>query len=241
MASQAVSFDSNWGEAVGKEQSAGRSRANNQTISILITDDHPVVRFGLANLLSAQPDFTVVDQAASCAELREKTEMLQPDILLIDLELGDVTGACALERLRELSPNSRIIVFTAYTDDQHVMASLEVGVDGYVVKDMSNERLCDAIRIVYNGGTYLDPTVASKVTRRLYANRQAPTREQLTARERAVLDFVAVGKRNREIAKVLFISESTVKFHIGSLMSKLGAKNRTEAVNIALAQKIIDP
>ncbi|MDH3279919.1 MAG: response regulator transcription factor [Gammaproteobacteria bacterium] len=221
----------------GKQSTAAVS-AKSQSISILIADDHPVVCLGLANLLATQPDFVVVGEARSCVETCAAVERLQPDLVLLDLELGDATGTSALRRVRKCNPDMRIIVFTAYTDDVHVVDAVKVGVQGYVVKGVSNERLCEAIRIVNAGGMYLDPSVASQVTERL-SHHNDSHKQRLTTREYAILKFVAVGQRNKDIADKLFISESTVKFHISSLMAKLGAANRTEAVNIAVTKKLL--
>ena len=221
----------------GKQSTAAVS-AKSQSISILIADDHPVVCLGLANLLATQPDFVVAGEARSCAETCAAVERLRPDLVLLDLELGDATGTSALRRVRKSNPDIRIIVFTAYTDDVHVVDAVKVGVQGYVVKGVSNERLCEAIRIVNAGGMYLDPSVASQVTERL-SHHYDSHKQRLTTREYAILKFVAVGQRNKDIAEKLFISESTVKFHISSLMAKLGAANRTEAVNIAVTKKLL--
>ncbi len=207
---------------------------------IMIADDHPVVRFGIASLLEGQADFDVVDQAASCEELCRKAKDVGADVVLLDLEMSDACGVEALRRLKEGNPNSRVLVFTAYDDDSHVLGAIELGADGYVVKGATQERLCEAIRTVRRGGMYLDPSVAWKVTAQLRnTSTRARQSSPLTKREWSVLRCLAAGKRNKEIANELYISERTVKFHIGSLMAKLGAGNRTEVVKIAVQKKLI--
>lgn len=207
---------------------------------VLIADDHPVVRFGLTNLLAGQPDFDVVDEAASCAELCQKANNTDVDVVLLDLEMNDACGVEAVQRLRQRNPNCCVVVFTAYDDDHHVLSAIELGVDGYVVKGANQDRLCEAIRTVKEGGMYLDPSVAWKVTAQLTGNKPRSAKSQsLTKREWSVLRCLAAGKRNKEIASDLFISERTVKFHISSLMTKLGATNRTEIVKNAAQRKLI--
>jgi DNA-binding NarL/FixJ family response regulator len=208
-------------------------------ISVLIVDDHPVLRFGVMNLLENEPDFDVIGTAGSCAEACRIVEDGRPDIVLLDLEMDDTHGADAPLRLREHGAD-KIIVFTAHKNDPWMLDAIQIGINGYIMKGAPNDRLCEAIRIVARGGMYLDPAVAPKITLLLSGRREQPrSPESLTERERDVLKCIAAGKRNREIAKKLFISERTVKFHASSVFAKLGATNRTEAVKIALERSLI--
>ena len=206
----------------------------------MVADDHPIVRFGVVSLLQESEEFYVVDQAVSCEELCRKSREVEADVVLLDLELGDACGVEALRRLREYNPDCRVLVFTAHDDDHHVLNAIELGVDGYLIKGATQERLCEAIRSVHRGNAYLDPSVTSQITARLRSDAPSTSKSSpLTRREWSVLRCLAAGRRNKEIAKELFISERTVKFHMASLMTKLGARNRTEVLKIAAHQKLV--
>ena len=209
-------------------------------ISILVVDDHPVLRFGVVHLLESEPDFNVIGSASNCSEACRLVDEHHPDIVLLDLEMDDTEGVDALTRLREHEP-AKVIVFTAHADDQHILEAIQIGINGYLMKGAPNNRLCEAIRIVARGAMYLDPAVAPKLNVLLASRQQSrqPASDKLTDRESVVLDRVAAGKRNKEIAKELFISERTVKFHVSSVFAKLGATNRTEAVRIAVTKNLI--
>ena len=208
-------------------------------ISILVADDHPVLRFGIAHLLESEADIDVIGTAGSCEEACRIAAERHPDIVLLDLEMDDTEGAEAPRKLRS-HDDCRIIVFTAHTDEPRILEVIRIGINGYLTKSATRSRLCEAIRIVAGGGMYLDPVVAPKITMLLAGHRQhAPPPETLTERERAVLKCIAAGRRNKQIARELFISERTVKFHASSVFAKLGASNRTEAVKIAVANDLI--
>jgi len=210
-------------------------------IRILVADDHPVVRYGLVGHLSAQPDFDVVGEAESSADCLEKLASLSPDVVLLDLEMGDASGVEALSRLRDTYPDMPTIVYTAHGSDWRVVEAIRVGVEGYLMKDAPIEKLFDAIRIVHRGGSYLDPMVTSKVMGAVGGkhHRQGAPLGTLTTRETSVLQMMAEGKRNRDISDALHISERTVKFHVSSMLGKLQVGNRTEAVVVAAEQGII--
>ena len=209
-------------------------------ISVLVVDDHPVLRYGVASLLKAEQDFDVVGSARNCAEACRLVDEQRPDIVLLDLEMDDTEGVDAVSRLRDHQP-AKVIIYTAHKDDQRILEAIRIGINGYVMKGAPNSRLCEAIRIVARGGMYLDADVAPKITALLSAHQQSqkPAPDSLTRRECEVLNCVAAGKRNKEIAKELFISERTVKFHASSVFAKLGASNRTEAVRIAVSKNLI--
>ena len=213
----------------------------NKEIQILVVDDHPVVRYGLVGHLSVQPDFNVVGEAGSSADCLEKLASLSPDVVLLDLEMGDASGVEALSRLRDTYPDMPTIVYTAHGSDWRVVEAIRVGVEGYLMKDAPIEKLFDAIRMVHRGGSYLDPMVTSKVMGAVGGkhHRQGAPLGTLSTRETTVLQMMAEGKRNKDISEALHISERTVKFHVSSMLGKLQASNRTEAVVVAAEQGII--
>jgi len=191
--------------------------------------------------LSAQPDFNVAGEAGSSADCLEKLASLSPDVVLLDLEMGDASGVEALSRLRDAYPDMPTIVYTAHGSDWRVVEAIRVGVEGYLMKDAPVEKLFDAVRLVHRGGSYLDPMVTSKVMGAVGGKHHrggAPLRT-LSTRETSVLQMMAEGKRNKDISEALHISERTVKFHVSSMLGKLQAGNRTEAVVVAAEQGII--
>jgi len=211
-------------------------------IRLLVADDHPVVRDGLTAIFGTQPDFTVVGEAATGLEAVQKFEALQPDVILLDLEMPEIDGVEALRRLRDADPNVRAIVFTAFDTDERILGAVQAGAKGYLLKGAPREELFNAIRVVHAGGVLLQPIVTSKLLHSISSHEeQAGTSlEPLTARELEVLRLMSQGLQNKEIAAALVISERTVKFHVSSILSKLGAGNRTEAVTIAVRQGLIE-
>jgi DNA-binding NarL/FixJ family response regulator len=208
------------------------------TIRILVADDHPVVRDGLVAILGTQPDFDVVGEAATGIEVVQQTEVLAPNVILLDLEMPDLDGVEALKQLQQTETNARAIVFTAFDTDERILEAVQAGAQGYLLKGAPRDELFNAIRVVHNGGSLLQPMVASKLLRQV--SRPTTETEALTPRELEVLKLVAQGLPNKEIAQALVISERTVKFHVSSIMGKLGAGNRTEAVSLATQQGLID-
>jgi DNA-binding NarL/FixJ family response regulator len=209
----------------------------NEPIRILLADDHPVVRDGLAAILSTQPDFLVVGAASDGLEVVQLTTQLHPDVLLLDLEMPHVDGVEALKRLRDIGVDVRTIVFTAFDTDERILSAVRAGAQGYLLKGAPREELFNAIRVVHAGGSLLQPIVTSKLLRQITQENQP---DALSPREHEVLSLMARGLQNKEIAAELFISERTVKFHVSSILGKLGAGNRTEAVTMALQQGLIE-
>ena len=228
-------------------------------IRILLADDHPIVREGLRAVLETQPDFEVIgttEQASSGDEALRLALELQPDILLLDLEMPIMDGVETIRQLhqqlrREPSKRDgihpRVIVFTAFDNDERIIAALEAGANGYLLKGAPREDIFNAIRVTMQGGSLLQPVVASKLLRHvgqqpvsssLSLQQNAPY-ETLTERELEVLGLLAQGMPNKEIAAHLTISERTAKFHVSSIMGKLGATNRTEAVSLAAQRGLV--
>ncbi len=209
-------------------------------IRILVADDHPVVRDGLVAMLSTQPDFRVVGQASTGSELITNIEIAQPDVVLLDLEMPELDGVEALTRVTAEHPGLKVLVFTTYDDDERMVAAVQAGAQGYLLKGSPRDEVFIAIRVISQGGSHLQPEAASKLMRHTNSEAQKLASIQLTARELEVLELLAKGMTNKEIAAGLVITVRTVKFHVSSIMRKLEAGNRTEAVLTAAERGIID-
>jgi DNA-binding NarL/FixJ family response regulator len=201
-------------------------------IRIAVADDHPVVREGLVAMLETEPDFQVVGTAATGAEAVALVARADPDVLLLDLELPELDGVGVLRRLTAEGARVRVIAFTVFDTDERIIGAVEAGAAGYLLKGAPRAELFAAVRTVAAGGSLLAAVASSAVLRRVRGQVPAagPT---LTPRERAVLEALARGLGNKQIAAQLGVSERTVKFHVSSLFAKLGAGNRTEAVTLA--------
>jgi DNA-binding NarL/FixJ family response regulator len=211
-------------------------------ITILLADDHPVVRDGLRAILETQPDFAVIGEAGDGAETVQQTRALRPDVLLLDLEMPKMDGVEALRHIREAAPDTRVLVFTAYDSDERILAAVQTGAQGYLLKGAPRDQVFDAIRVVHGGGSLLQPAVASKLLKQMQSgtDRAASRPGALTPREIEVLRWMAQGQANKQIAARLGISERTVKFHVSAIFRKLDVTNRTEAVTIAAQRGIIN-
>ncbi|MEG9434637.1 response regulator transcription factor [Edaphobacter sp. HDX4] len=201
-------------------------------IRILVVDDHHVVRQGLVALLNIMPEIQVIGQAADGAEAIRLYRELQPDVTLMDLQLPGLSGVEAIRRVRQDDPSARFIVLTTFDGDEDIYRALEAGARAYLLKGMTVEELTSTIRIVHAGKTRISPGIAEKLAERMGG-------QTLTAREHDVLERIAAGRSNKEIASDLQISEATVKTHINSLLGKLGVGDRTHAATLAIQRGII--
>lgn len=209
-------------------------------IRILVADDHPLMREGLATVLETQADFAVVGEAATGREAVAQAARLQPDVILLDLEMPELDGVAAIRQIRASDRDARVIVFTAFDTDERILGAVQAGARGYLLKGAPRQEVFNAIRVVHAGGSLLQPVVAAKLLRRVGAEGPEPPRpEPLTERELEVLRLLARGLPNKEIAQALTIGERTVKFHVSAILSKLGVTNRTEAVTTAVQQGLI--
>jgi len=199
-------------------------------IRVLLADDHPVVREGLRGMLAAEPDIDVVGEAGSGDEAVSLGGALRPDVILMDLRMPDGDGVSAITRIREEQPRARILVLTTYDTDADILRAVEAGATGYLLKDTQRAALVSAIRGAARGETVLAPLVAGRLVSRM----RTPPKEALSAREAEVLAQVARGLTNAEIGRVLYISEATVKTHLGRACAKLGVSGRTAAVTKAM-------
>jgi len=202
-------------------------------IKVLLVDDHPVVRQGLRTFLDLQEDITVVGEAADGQSGLDAAEELHPDVVLLDLRMPGSDGMEALHGLRDRGNPAKVLVITSFTEPAAVLPAVRAGAAGYVYKDIDPPALAAAIRSVHSGHVLLHPDVA----RLLAAGESAPS--QLTAREREVLAELARGRSNREIARILSLSEKTVKTHVSAILAKLRVQDRTQAALQALRSGLV--
>ena len=201
-------------------------------IRILICDDHPFLREGLAAVLDFKPDMKVVGQACNGIEVIELFRQHQPDVTLMDLRMPEMGGVEAIISICSEFPKARIIVLTTYDGDEDIYRGLRAGAKGYVLKDAEPDELMTAIRVVHDGQQYIPPAVGAKLAERMGI-------PELSDRELEVLRLMATGKSNLEISVALSIAEGTVKFHVKNILSKLAVGDRTQAMMVALKRGII--
>jgi DNA-binding NarL/FixJ family response regulator len=205
------------------------------SVRILVTDDHPVVRAGLSGMLSGEPDFEVVGEAQNGKEAVAFVGERKPDVVLMDLRMPEMDGVTAIQHIKSSYPDVHILVLTTYESDADILRAIETGATGYLLKDTPREELFGAIRMVAQGQSPLAPGVAARLMQRV----RNPEEEGLSTREIEVLELVAHGTSNKEIAKQLWVSETTVKSHMLHIFDKLSVTDRTAAVTEALKRGII--
>ncbi|PKN87146.1 MAG: DNA-binding response regulator [Chloroflexi bacterium HGW-Chloroflexi-8] len=217
----------------------------NKIIKILIVDDQELFREGLFTLLNIQNDFQVVGQAKNGEDALLQITMLDPDIILLDLRMPVMDGVECTKRINNQFPNVKVIVLTTFDEDELVFGALHAGAIGYLLKDVSPDKLFDAIRTAYRGDYYLPPNITAKVMSEFTKTPRIPKQEipeiidELSKREVEVLKMVAIGLSNKEIASKLVIAEGTVKNHLTSIFYKLGARDRMHAVLVGKKYGII--
>lgn len=209
-------------------------------IRVMLVDDHAVVRSGLAAFLMVYDDLILAGEAGDGQEAVERCKELQPDVVLMDLIMPEMDGATATQIIRKKWPHIQVVVLTSFKEDDLVQEALRAGAIGYLLKNASSDDLVRAIRQAAAGQPTLAPEAAQVLMNANQQQRQA-ARFDLTSREKEVLALMAKGLNNLEIADLLVVSRSTVKFHVSSLLAKLDASSRTEAVAIALQNRLIDP
>lgn len=211
-------------------------------ITVILVDDHAIVRDGLAAYLSTEDDIRVLGQAPNGAEGAKLAERLLPDVVLMDLIMPTVAGIDTLEavrRIRQLTPSTQIIILTSHTDDDYVLPAIKAGALSYLLKDVSADDLADAIRRAAQGEAMIHPRVAARLVDEVQRGPRPNPAADLTDRELEVLRLIASGMSNREIADELIIGEKTVKTHVSNILSKLHLQDRTQAAIFALKQRIV--
>jgi len=208
-----------------------------QSIGVLIVDDHMMVRYGIKALLSLSPDIAVVGEAADGEEAFARCSEQPPDVILMDIAMPNMDGPTATARIRAAFPQVQVIALTSFADEELVPRAIQAGAIGYLLKDVQADQLAAAIRAAYHGRATFAPTAAHALAQ--LATAPPAPRPDLTKREREVLALLVTGQTNSAIAAQLQISRSTVHLHISNILAKLGASNRTEAAMLAVQRKLV--
>ncbi|HEY4620301.1 MAG TPA: response regulator transcription factor [Gaiellaceae bacterium] len=212
-----------------------------ETISVLIVDDHPVVRRGLRTFLELHEDVRVVAEASNGIDGVSLAEELEPDVVLMDLVLPDLDGIEATRRIRSVSPSTSVIVLTSFADDDKVFPAIKAGAVAYLLKDAEPQQLVEAIRLASRGEPLLHPKIAARLMQEVAGGGERDAVEDLTARELQVLRLLAQGLTNKLIAEELVVSEKTVKTHVSNILAKLHLSHRTQAALYAVRHGLAEP
>jgi len=212
---------------------------SDRQIRIFLLDDHEIVRRGLRDLFEAAGDFVVVGESGSAVEAQSRIPALRPDVAVLDGRLPDGSGVDVCRNVRSVDPSIRALILTSYDDDEALFAAIMAGASGYVLKQIAGTALVDAVRRVAAGQSLLDPAVTHRVLERLRAgpDKEPDELSELTAQERKILELIAEGLTNRQIAERIFLAEKTVKNYVSSILMKLGLERRTQAA--VLASKLV--
>ncbi|MCU1257050.1 MAG: putative two-component system response regulator [Candidatus Angelobacter sp.] len=214
------------------QEAAEPETPERKVLTVLIADDHPVVREGLAAIIQLQPDMRVIAEASNGQEAMEKFFLHHPDIVLLDLRMPLMDGVATVVAICEKQPGARLAILTSFESEEEIYRALRAGAQGYVLKDAPAADLIACIRAMNQGGTWIPPGVGAKLAKRV-------TGQELTTREMEVLRTLVLGKSNKEIGVALDIAESTVKVHVTHVLEKLKASGRTEAISVALKRGLI--
>ena len=215
-----------------KSRWASDHNGQEEPLTVLVADDHPVIREGLVSLINRQPDMRVIGEASNGQQAVEKYFALHPDVALVDLRMPIMDGVDAVKTICAKEPSARLIIITLYQSEEDVYRSLQAGAQGYALKDASLDDLIDCIHAVGKGKTWIPPEIGAKLAKRV-------TDPELTPRESEVLHAVALGKSNKEIGSQFNISEGTVKVHVTHILGKLKVTGRTEAINVAVKRGLV--
>lgn len=221
--------------------------SDSKAIRILIVDDHTLVREGFAKMLELEPSFEVVGQSSSARDALEKSRALQPDIVLMDIKLPGINGIEATKMIKKDHPDIEVIILSMYDEEEYVLESVKAGATGYVLKDISQDELFNAIKVVHSGGSLIQPGLARKVLKEFaHLAKDHPqggktgAMKELSEREIEVLQCVSEGKSNKEVAEQLSISEKTVKAHLRTIFRKLEVSDRAQAVAEAMRRGLVE-
>jgi len=225
---------------------ADQSAAEEQPLTVLIVDDHGVVRQGMRTYLSMVPDIVVIDEAADGQQALDRLQILAqtralPDVVLMDILMPRLDGIAATAAIKAQFPVVEVVVLTSFIEEAKVQAALEAGAAGYLLKDAEADEVAAAVRAAHRGEMHLDPAIAAQLMRTLRAPRHADPLAELTEREREVLILVAQGQANKEIAGALGITERTARTHVSNILGKLGLASRTQAALFAVREGLIEP
>jgi len=210
-------------------------------IRVLLVDDHAVVREGLRAFLELQDGIEVVGEAGDGEEAVTEASRLEPDVILMDLVMPKLDGVGAMRRLRDVVPSARVVVLTSFLEDQRLLPAIQAGAAGYLLKNTEPAELARALRAAHKGEAIIDPTVAARLVSALADGSRTgrDERDQLTRREREVLELIVRGRSNKRIALELGIAEKTVKTHVGHVLAKLGVTDRTQAALLAVREGLV--
>jgi len=213
---------------------------NLSVISILISDDHSIVREGLKQLLELEDDFSVIGQASNGLETVEKVKLLKPDVLLLDINMPIMNGINALRKIKQEGLDTRVVILTLHEDREYLLETMEIGATGYILKDSDSATLYKAIRDAYKGESYIQPKLAAQLVKEFNKPKgiRFKPENEMTHREYEVLSLIAEGFNNKEIAEELYISEKTVKNHVSNIFKKINVNDRTQAAIYAFKNNI---
>ncbi len=209
-------------------------------INIIIVDDHSMIREGLKQLLELDGDIKVIGEAGDGIECLSLIEKVHPDVLLLDINMPNMNGLRVLEEIKRKKMNIRVLILTIHNEIEYLLKAVDMGVNGYVLKDSNSSVLKEAITAVYNEKSYIQPSLTPLLKEKIFTTQRNKKTANLTKRELQVIELLGEGLYNKEIAERLYISEKTVKNHVSSIFKKIGVTDRTQAVVYAIKNNIID-